>query len=95
MIAVVAVLLFVGILAVTAYGWRAMPPESRFRSRWGPGVAGYIGKRAALLTWTVLGGLVLLGTLTTSVGWLGVVVLVWILVMEIVSINTTLARRET
>jgi hypothetical protein len=95
LVSVLALLLFFGMLTVAIYGWRSLPPNARFRTRFGPtGIDGTMGKKWGLLTWPGLGFFVLLGTLTTSVRWLGVVVLLWLLVMEIVSVNTAIARDE-
>jgi hypothetical protein len=95
-ITVLAIFLLFGIVCVTVYGWRIVPPDTRFRSRFGFGYDGSMSKKVGLLTWPVLAFLVTLGTVFSlgPVGWLGLVVLLWILVMEIVAINTVVARRE-
>ncbi len=90
---VIVAVLFLCLVAVSVYGWRAIPSDARFRARMGPtGIDGSLGKRVGLLTWPAIGLFVLLGTLSTSIGWLGVAVMVWLLVFELVSVNST-ARR--
>jgi hypothetical protein len=84
-------LLFFGMLALTAYGWRTVPADARFRARMGPtGIDGSMGKRTALLTWPAIGLFVLFFTLTTQADWLGVVLLAWLLVMQFVSVRSTI-----
>jgi hypothetical protein len=93
LVTVAALVLFFGIITVAMYGWRSLPADARFRTRFGPtGIDGTMSKKWGLLTWPALAVFVLLGTLSTSVGWLGVIVLLWLLVMEIVSVNSAIAR---
>jgi hypothetical protein len=95
LVPVLAFVLFFGMCTVALYGWRSLPANARFRTRFGPtGIDGTMSKKVGLLTWPGLGLFVLLGTLTTSVRWLGVVVLLWLLIMEIVSVNSAIARHE-
>ena len=83
-------LLFFGMLSLTAYGWRTVPADARFRTRMGPtGISGSMGKKTALLTWPAIGVFVLFFTLTTQADWLGVVLLAWLLLMQFVSVRST------
>jgi hypothetical protein len=87
---IVVTVLFVAMIAVAVYGWRVIPGDARFRARMGPtGIDGSLGKRFGLLTWPAIGLFVLLGTLSTSIGWLGAAVMLWLLVFELVSVNST------
>jgi hypothetical protein len=87
---VIVVVLFLAMLAVAAYGWRQIPEEGRFRARMGAtGIDGTMSKKTGLFVWPSLGLFVMLGTLATSVGWLGVAVMFWLFVFEVVSVNST------
>ena len=86
-----AAVLFLGMIALTAYGWRTVPEGARFRTRMGPtGISGSMGKKTALLTWPSIGLFVLFFTVTTNADWLGVVLLGWLLVMQFVSVRSTI-----
>ena len=83
--------LFLGMLALTAYGWRTVPADARFRTRLGPtGIDGSMGKRTALLTWPSIGLFVLIFTMVAEARWLGVGLLAWLLLMQFVSVRSTI-----
>lgn len=88
---ILGAVLFLGMLALTAYGWRTVPTDARFRTRLGPtGIDGSMGKKTALLTWPSIGLFVLILTLVAQARWLGVALLVWLLLMQFVSVRSTI-----
>ena len=88
---VLGAVLFLGMLALTAYGWRTVPEDARFRTRFGPtGIDGSMGKKTALLTWPSIGLFVLVFTVVAEAPWLGVALLVWLLLMQFVSVRSTI-----
>lgn len=80
--------------AVALWTWLRAPSTARFSVRFGapPGLDGTVGKGAALLTWLVLGAVVLGGALLADQDdqWIaaaGVPLLAFLLLMEIVSVR--------
>lgn len=49
-----------------------------------------MGKKTALLTWPSIGLFVLIFTLIAEARWLGVVLLAWLLLMQFVSVRSTI-----
>lgn len=86
---IAVIVLFVAMLAVAAQGWRSIPARGRFRARAGLGSDGTMSKKTGLFMWPAMGSVTMLGTITTSIGWLGVGLMVWLLFMEFVSVSTT------
>ena len=90
--------LYVGMVAVAAWGWVVIPREQRFSFRVGspPSLDGTLGKRTALLMWLAQGAVVLGGSLMAAaddeanLGLLAVAgagLLAFLLLMEIVSVR--------
>ncbi|MDQ3985044.1 MAG: hypothetical protein M3280_00880 [Actinomycetota bacterium] len=88
---VLSVILFAAMLALALWGAKVIRPEARFRARLGvTGVDGTIGRRAGLVAWPLIGLFVLLGgVLSSSARWLAVLILVFLLFMQYVSISST------
>jgi hypothetical protein len=92
---IVVVALFVAMVIVAVWGWKAAPSTARFFVRMGnpPGLDGTVSKGTGVLTWLALGALALVGALfadednRSMMEILGAVLLAFLLLMEIVSVR--------
>ena len=88
---ILSVLLFVVMVSLSAWGAKVIRPEARFRARLGvTGVDGTVARTTGLVMWPVIGLFVLLGALiSSSARWLAAVILVFLVLMQYVSISST------
>jgi hypothetical protein len=98
---ILLIALFAGMIAVALWAWVTAPGDRRFSVRLGnpSSLDGTLGKRTGLLVWVVLGAVVMTGSLMAeeepegNLGALpvaGAALLVFLLLMEIVSIRRLL-----
>jgi hypothetical protein len=86
---VATIVLFIGLLVVTVWGWQIVPAQGRFPISFGvpPSVDGTIGKRAGLILFLLIGLWFTLLSLFAAfedaqIGWIGVGLLAFFLAME-------------
>ena len=83
------ILLLGGLVVLTVWGWRVVPPEGRFPVSFGvpPSVDGTIGKRFGLILFLLMGlwfsALSLFAAVEgAQIGWVGIGLLAFFLAME-------------
>lgn len=83
-------LVFLGMVAVSAWGWKHLEPETRIRARGGTsGFDWTMSKNTALLWTPLIGLIVLIGTIAlgdesnrVTIAWLGLAVMVIFLIVH-------------